>query len=61
MELVTVFFDLLYFLKLRQGGGDKTYWIPFKRWKFEVRSFYPVSSIHVDSTFSWKSVELRFL
>jgi hypothetical protein len=54
--LVTSFFDLLYSIKLRQGGEDKICWIPSKKQKFEVRSFYHSLSIHVVSPFSWKSI-----
>jgi hypothetical protein len=37
---VIAFYDLLYSLKLRQGGEDRIWWIPSKRRKFEVRSFF---------------------
>lgn len=37
VDLVTSFFDLLYSLRLRQGGVDEIYWIPSKRQTFEVK------------------------
>jgi hypothetical protein len=38
-------------LTLKQGGEDKICWIPSKRWKFEVRSFYHALSIPAGSHF----------
>jgi hypothetical protein len=37
---VIAFYDLLYSLILRQGGEDRIWWIPSKRRKFKIRSFY---------------------
>lgn len=51
-----VFFDLLYSLILRQGGEDRIWWIPSKRRKFEVRSFFHELSSLGGSSFPWKSI-----
>jgi hypothetical protein len=45
VDLVSSFFELLYSLRVRQGGEDRICWIPSKRRKFEVRSYYHVLSI----------------
>jgi hypothetical protein len=36
VNLFTSFFNLLYSIKLRQGGEDKLYWVPSKRGLFDV-------------------------
>jgi hypothetical protein len=56
VDLATSFFDMLYFIMLRQGGRDKICWISCIRQKFEVRSFYHALSIPVGSPFPWKSI-----
>jgi hypothetical protein len=45
VDLVSSFFELLYSLKGRQGCEERICWIPSKRRKFEVKSYYHVSSI----------------
>jgi hypothetical protein len=49
-------FRRLYAHNLRGEGGDKLWWIPLHKGKFEVRSFYfalaPVEPI----PFPWKSI-----
>jgi hypothetical protein len=50
------FFEMLYSLRVRQGGEDRICWIPSKRRKFEVRSYYHVLSIPASSPFPWKSI-----
>ena len=42
VDLVSSFFELLYSIRLRQDSDDIVCWIPSKRRKFEVRSFYHV-------------------
>jgi hypothetical protein len=43
VELVSLFFNLLYSLRLRRGGEDKIGWIPSsKRQTFDVRSSSPL-------------------
>jgi hypothetical protein len=44
VDLMIVFDDLMYFLRLRQGGEDRIWWIPSKRRKLEARSFFQVLS-----------------
>jgi hypothetical protein len=56
VELVTAFFNVLYSLRVRQGGEDSIWWIPSKRRKFEVRSFYQALSTLASSSFPWKSI-----
>jgi hypothetical protein len=43
-------------IRLRLGGDDKICWTPSGRQKFEVRSFYHVLSIPVNSQFPLKSI-----
>ena len=43
-DLMIVFDDLMYSLRLRQGGEDRIWWIPSKRRKLEARSFFLVLS-----------------
>jgi hypothetical protein len=40
----------------RYEGEHKICWIPSKRKSFEVKSYYQVLSIPVQSTFPWKSI-----
>jgi hypothetical protein len=40
VDLVLAFFGVLYSLRWRQGSEDCIRWIPSKRKKFEVRSFF---------------------
>jgi hypothetical protein len=56
VELVIAFFNVLYLLKVRLGGEDSIWWIPSKRKKFEVRSFYQTLSIPSSSSFPWKTI-----
>jgi hypothetical protein len=44
VEVVSVFFELLYSQRLRHGGEDATCSIPSKRKSFEVKSCYQVLS-----------------
>jgi hypothetical protein len=56
VELVTAFFNVLYTLKARQDSEDSIWWIPSKRQKFEVRSFYQMLSTSSSSSFPWKII-----
>jgi len=51
VDLVSSFFELLNYIRLRQGSEDKICWIPSKRQKFEVMSFYNVLLIPTSSPF----------
>jgi hypothetical protein len=53
---VIAFFDLLYFLRLKQDGEDRIWWIPSKRRTFEVRSFFQELYSLGGSPFPWKSI-----
>jgi hypothetical protein len=64
VDLVTSFFYIFYSI-LIQGSDDKICWTPFKRWKFEVRSFYrafsfPTSSIFLERAFGELRLKLAF-
>jgi len=50
------FLNLLYSLKLSRGGEETMCWIPSKRRKFEVRSFYKALSHPTGSSFPSKSI-----
>jgi hypothetical protein len=39
VEVVSIFFELLYSKRVRQGIEDKICWIPSKRKSFEVKSY----------------------
>jgi hypothetical protein len=52
LDSVTVFFELLYSLKMKQGGKDSICWIPSKGQKVEEKSFYQALSIWACSPFS---------
>jgi hypothetical protein len=54
---VIAFFNVLYSLQVRQGGENSIWWIPSKRQKFEVWSFYQMlSSTPSGSSFAWKTI-----
>jgi hypothetical protein len=38
------------------GESDGIFWIPSKRHKFEVKSYYHVLTIPTDSMFPWKKI-----
>jgi hypothetical protein len=42
--VVSSFVELFYSHGVRQGGDDRNCWIPSKRKKFEVKSYYHVLS-----------------
>jgi hypothetical protein len=48
---VLTFFCMLYSLRWRHDGEDCIWWIPSKRKKFEVRSFFHELSTSGDSSF----------
>jgi hypothetical protein len=52
VEVVLSFFGLLYSFRRRQGEEDYIQWIPSKRKKFEVRSFFHELSTSRVSSFS---------
>jgi hypothetical protein len=47
---------MLYSLRVRQGDVDRMCWIPSKRHKFEVKSFYHVLTIFTSFPLTWKSI-----
>jgi hypothetical protein len=51
VKVVSYFFEGLYSHRVRQGDKDKICWIPSKRKKFDVKSYYHVLSIHASSPF----------
>lgn len=56
VELVTEFLNVLYSHRTRQGDADGIWWMPSKRQKFEVRSFYQMLSSSTSSSFQWKTI-----
>jgi hypothetical protein len=48
VEDLVVFYSLLYSFTLG-GGADKIWWVPSKKGKFEVRSFYNILTSNVSS------------
>jgi hypothetical protein len=51
VDVVFSLFEMLYFLRVRQGDVDKICWSPSKRWKFEGKSYYHVLTIPTGSPF----------
>jgi hypothetical protein len=49
------FYSLLYSHTLG-GRADKIWWVPSRKGKFEVRSFYNILTSNVSPTFPWKSI-----
>jgi hypothetical protein len=47
---------LVYACKMRGVGNDKLWWLPSRKGKFEVKSFYRVLSPSGSSSFPWKSI-----
>jgi hypothetical protein len=54
VELVSSFFEMLYSLGVKQGDVDRICWIPSKRYKFEVKTFY-----HVLNHIYWFPVSVK--
>jgi hypothetical protein len=55
VDLVSSFFEM-YSLKVRQGDVDKICWIPSKKSKFKVRSYYHVLTIPTGFPFPWRGI-----
>jgi hypothetical protein len=53
-DLVSLY-SLLYSYNLG-GGADKIWWVPNRKGKFEVRSFYIILTSTVSFPFPWKSI-----
>jgi hypothetical protein len=56
LDSVASFFTLLYSLSERREGVDRLWWIPSRKGKFDVRSFYSVLTRNVVQPFPWKSI-----
>ena len=56
MEILASFYRCLYSCKLRGEGEDKLWWVPSRKGKFEVKSFYRVLSPRGSTSFPWKSI-----
>jgi hypothetical protein len=54
--MVSSFAEMLYSLKIRQGYVDRICWIPSKRHKFEVKSYYHMLIVSTSFMFPWKSI-----
>jgi hypothetical protein len=55
VEELASFYSLLYSFKL-VGGNDKIWWVPNRKGKFEVRSFYNEIISKATCPFPWKSI-----
>jgi hypothetical protein len=55
VEELASFYSLLYSFNL-VGGGDKIWWVPNRKGKFEVSSFYNEIIAKDTCPFSWKSI-----
>ena len=56
VETLASFYSCLYSCKLRGEGEDKLWWVPLRKGKFEVKSFYQVLSPCGSTSFPWKSI-----
>jgi hypothetical protein len=56
VDVFTLLFNLLYSLRLRLGGKNKLHWVLFKRWMFDVRSYFKVLVPHESASFPWKNI-----
>jgi hypothetical protein len=56
VEVLASFYHCLYSCKLREDGGDKLWWAPSRKGRFEVKSFYRALSGHESISFPWKSI-----
>jgi hypothetical protein len=52
MDLFTLFFTLLYSIRVKQGSEDRLCWIHYKRGLFDFRSYYNVLVSHDNTPFS---------
>ena len=55
VEDLASFYSFLYSYTLG-GGADKIWWVPSRKGKFEVRSFYNILISNVSLLFPWKSI-----
>jgi hypothetical protein len=55
VEDLAPFYSLLYSSTLN-GGVDKIWWVPNRKGKFEVKSFYNILISNVNAPFPWKSI-----
>jgi hypothetical protein len=53
---LALFYRCLYSSKLRGEEEDKLWWVPSRKGKFEVKSFYRVLLPRGSSSFPWKSI-----
>jgi len=56
VTVFTMFFRVLYLVKVSQEGEDKLWWVPFKTWLFVIKSFFRVMGCNDGFCFPWKSV-----
>jgi hypothetical protein len=55
VEELASLYSLLYSYNLG-GGADKIWWVPNKKGKFEVKSFYSILNSSISFPFPWKSI-----
>jgi hypothetical protein len=51
-EVLASFYTLLYFHRMIREGEDKIWWVPSRKGKFDVRSFYNILARKEASPFS---------
>jgi hypothetical protein len=56
VDFFTLFFNLLYPLRLGWVGEDKLCWTPSKIGLFDVKSYYNVLVPHNSICFPWRSI-----
>jgi hypothetical protein len=55
VDVIALFFGVLYLVRMRLEGEGKLWWVPPKRELFGVKSFYSIMSCNDDFCFPWKS------
>jgi hypothetical protein len=56
VEALASFYTLLYSHTMRWEGEDRMWWIPSRKGKFEVSSFYRILASKDSIPFPWKSI-----
>ena len=56
LEVLASFYTLLYSHRMRREGEDKIWWVPSRKGKFDVKSFYNILARKKASHFPWKSI-----
>jgi hypothetical protein len=56
VDVLASFYTLLYSHKMRREREDKIWWVPSRKGKFDVRSFYKILTHNETICFPWRSI-----